>query len=103
MYRFKANIIYQQLQGVVVNEMNKPIPNTTVVLFDVEGNEIERQTTGIDAVYSFKVKAYENYSIKALKMGFQKFESTFSSYKTDAIIYKEVLKLSPKMSLVNEK
>lgn len=103
MYRFKANIIYQQLQGVVINEMNKPIPNTTVVLYDVEGNEIERQTTGIDASYSFKVKAYENYSIKVLKKGFQKFESRFSSYKTDAIIYKEVLKLSSKISLVNEK
>jgi len=103
MYRFKSNVIYQQLQGVVVNENNQPLPNSTVVLFDATGNEIERQTTGIDAVYSFKVKAYENYSIKALKKGFQKFESSFSSYKTDAIIYKEVLKLSSKVSLTNDK
>ncbi|WP_298895957.1 hypothetical protein [uncultured Psychroserpens sp.] len=101
MYRFKANVIYQQLQGVVVNEDNKPIPNSTVVLFDVNGDEIERQVTDIDAFYSFKVKAYERYSIKVLKNGFEKFESRFSSYKTDAIIYKETLKLSPKISAVS--
>ncbi|MEH6537952.1 MAG: hypothetical protein V7719_16240 [Psychroserpens sp.] len=103
MYRFKANVIYQQVQGVVVNEKNEPLINTTVVLFDIEGNEIERQTTGIDSFYSFKVKAYENYSIEVLKKGFQKFESTFSTYETDAIIYKEVLKLSSKVSIVDEK
>ncbi|WP_299337351.1 hypothetical protein [uncultured Psychroserpens sp.] len=100
MYRFKANVIYQQLQGIVVNDKNEPLPNTTVVLLDQEGHEIERQTTGIDAFYSFKVKAYENYSIKALKRGFSTFESRFSSYQTDAIIYKEVLKLSSKVTSV---
>ncbi|WP_299275829.1 hypothetical protein [uncultured Psychroserpens sp.] len=101
MYRFKSNIIYQQLQGVVVNDQEKPLPNTTVVLYDVDGNELERQTTGIDAFYSFKVKAYERYSLKVLKKGFEKFESRFSSYKTDALIYKEVLKLSSKVSALD--
>ena len=101
MYRFKANIIYQQLQGVVVDEQEQPLPNTTVVLYDVEGNELDRQTTEVDAFYSFKVKAYERYSLKVLKKGFEKFESRFSSYKTDALIYKEILKLSSKVSAID--
>nr|WP_321237587.1 hypothetical protein [uncultured Psychroserpens sp.] len=101
MYRFKSNVIYQQLQGIVVNEKNEPLPNTTVVLLDTEGNELERQKTGIDAHYSFKVKAYENYAIKALKKGFISLESRFSSYQTETIIYKEVLKLSSKVSAIS--
>lgn len=103
MYRFKANVIYQHLQGIVINENNTPLPNTTVVLLDVEGKELERQITGVDAHYSFKVKAYENYAIKVLKEGFKKYESPFSSYQTEAIIYKEILKLSPKVSSINNK
>nr|WP_321225445.1 hypothetical protein [uncultured Psychroserpens sp.] len=101
-YRFKSNVIYQNLQGIVINDKNEPLPNTTVVLLDVNGNELERQITGIDAYYNFKVKAFENYSIKALKAGFQKYESTFSSYKTNAIIYKETLKLSRKVTALSE-
>lgn len=100
MYRFKANVIYQQLQGIVVNEDNQPLPNTVVLLLNEQGEEIARQTTGIDAHYSFKVRAYENYAIKALRKGFKNFESHFSSHKTDVIIYKEVLKLSPKVSTI---
>lgn len=102
MYRFKANTIYQQLEGVVVNEQKEPLANSTVVLLDSEGNELERQVTGIDAHYSFKVKAYENYAIKALKNGFSTYESNFSSYQSDAIIYKEVLQLSSKVSLIDQ-
>lgn len=101
MYRFKANIIYQQLEGTVVDDKNEPLPNTTVVLLDLDGNELDRQTTDTNARYSFKVKAYENYAIKALRKGFEKFESTFSSYKTDALIYREVLKLSSKVSSID--
>lgn len=101
MYRFKANAIYQQLEGVVVNEHNKPLPNSTVVLLDAEGNELGRQITGVDAKYSFKVKSYETYTIKALKNGFSTFESIFSSYQKDAVIYNENLQLSSKMSLLN--
>lgn len=100
MYRFKANVIYQQLQGTVVDENNQPLPNSTVVLLDAEGKEIDRQVTDVDAHYNFKVKAYENYGIKALKNGFAPLESRFSSYQTEELVYKEILKLSPKVSTI---
>ena len=102
MYRFKANVIYQQLQGTVVDDQNEPLPNTTVVLLDSEGKELDRQVTDSDAHYNFKVKAFENYSIKALKNGFTPLESRFSSYQTEALIYKEILKLSPKVSSIEK-
>lgn len=101
MYRFKANVIYQQLQGTVVDDNNQPLPNSTVVLLDTEGNELDRQVTDIDAHYNFKVKAYENYAIKALKNGFAPLESRFSSYQTESLVYKETLKLSPKVSAID--
>ncbi len=101
-YRFKANAIYQQLQGIVVSDNNQPLPNTTVLLLDELGIEIERQTTGIDAHYSFKVKAFEMYSIKVLKKGFENFESTFSSYQIDDDIYREILKLSTKVATIRK-
>ena len=101
MYRFKANPIYQNLQGIVVSEANQPLPNSIVLLLDIEGQEIERQVTGIDAHYSFKVKAFEQYSIKVLKEGFEQFESKFSAQNIDEAIYKEILKLSPKVVSVS--
>ncbi|MBO6607879.1 hypothetical protein [Psychroserpens sp.] len=102
MYRFKANVIYQQLQGTVVDDNHIPLPNSTVVLLDAEGKELDRQVTGVDAHYNFKVKAYENYNIKALKNGFAPLESRFSSYQTEELVYKEVLKLSPKVSAIDK-
>lgn len=99
-YRFKANPIFQQLQGIVVSDKNQPLSNTTVLLLDEEGQEIERQITGIDAHYSFKVKAFETYSIKVLKKGYENFESTFSSFQIDDDIYREILKLSSKVTAI---
>lgn len=99
-YRFKANPIYQKLQGIVINDQNQLLPNTTVLLLDDHGKEIERQITGIDAHYSFKVKAFETYSIKVLKKGFENFESKFSSYQIDENIYREILKLSTKVTAI---
>jgi hypothetical protein len=94
-FRFKANPIYQTLQGIIVNEVNNPLPNTTVILLDAEGTEIERQITGIDAYYSFKVKAFENYSIHAIKSGFNTYETSFTSSQIEKSVYKEVLQLKP--------
>ena len=86
----------------MVNENNEPLPNTTVVLLDLEGNELDRQVTDIDAHYNFKVKAFENYSIKALKSGFSTLEARFSSYQANELVYKEVLRLSPKVSAIDK-
>lgn len=102
-YRFKANPIFQTLQGIIVSEENNPLPNTAVILLDAEGNEIERQITGIDAYYSFKVKAFENYSIQAIKSGFNTYETSFTSSQIEKSVYKEVLQLKPTTSQLSKK
>jgi len=103
LYRFEAETIYQNIEGIVVSNDNHPLSNTTVVLLDEEGNEMERQVTGIDAHYSFKIKAFDNYSIKALKSGFEDLEFKFSSTERETMTYKEILKLSAEVSSVTNK
>ncbi len=103
MYEFNAKTIFQNLEGIVVNENNQPLENSTVILLDEEQNEIERQVTGIDAHYRFKVKAFENYSVKVKKTGFLDFELKLSTENNDKLVYKDVLKLSSKKHAVVKK
>jgi len=104
MYRFRSEAIYQDLQGEVITENGKKLPNTTVMLLDNEGKEIERQTTGNDASYNFKIKPFENYQLSVLKDGFEDYSLKFQSEesKTDKT-FKAILKLSSKVSLSKRK
>ena len=91
-YRFEAEAIYRLLQGVVVTEDNRILPNSTVVLLNAEGQELERQITGIDASYRFKVKAFGDYQLVAIKEGFEDLSIHFESDKAQSTA---VLRLSP--------
>lgn len=95
MYRFKSEALYQNLQGIVLSEDEKALPNTTVILLDSDGLEIERQITNNDAFYSFKVKPFRKYQLKALKEGFDGYTVKFQSknIRTD-VAFQEILKLS---------
>ena len=67
----------------------------TVVLLDNEGKEIERQITGSDASYNFKIKLYEDYQLSVLKDGFEDYSLRFQSEETETnITFKAILKLS---------
>ncbi|MEM9680733.1 MAG: carboxypeptidase-like regulatory domain-containing protein [Bacteroidota bacterium] len=95
MRRFKSTVVYQNLEGIVVSDKEKPLPNTTVILLDEDGNELQRQITGVDAFYSFKIKPYENYSLMAVKDGFEKYRLRFRATEIrPERTFKEVLKLS---------
>ena len=95
MYRFEAEAIYRELQGVVVTEDNRILPNSTVVLLNGQGQEIERQTTNIDASYRFKVKAFGDYQLVAVKEGFENFSLQFESEEEQ---FRAVLRLSPNVT-----
>jgi len=96
-YNFKAQPIAQTIQGIIVNtQTNEPIPDSKVVLLDGEGKELSRQTTGVDAHFSFSIKAFENYKLKILKSGFNAYEYAFEANNSNSNTYKEVLKLSAK-------
>ena len=79
MYRFQSRTIYNILKGIVISDDDKILPNSTVILLDGEGNELERQTTNKDATYSFKVKAFQDYQIKVLREGFEDYVLAFQS------------------------
>lgn len=94
-YHFEAEAIYRELQGVVVTEDNRILPNSIVVLLNSEGQEIERQTTSIDASYRFKVKAFGDYKLVAVKEGFEDYSLKFES-ETKQL--RAVLRLSPNVT-----
>ncbi|WP_439151910.1 hypothetical protein [Winogradskyella sp.] len=99
LFHFKSEIIYQDLEGVVTDEDGKILPNSTVLLLDNLGNEIERQTIGDDASYSFRIKAFKNYQLKVLKDGFNDYVLQFKSEEANTdMAFKAILKLSSKIS-----
>ncbi|WP_299124849.1 carboxypeptidase-like regulatory domain-containing protein [uncultured Winogradskyella sp.] len=95
MYHFKAEAIYRELQGVVVTEDDRILPNSTVVLLNDEGKEIERQTTSIDASYRFKIKAFGDYQLVAVKEGFDDYALRFESEENKL---RAVLRLTPNVT-----
>ncbi len=103
LYNFIAVPIEHTLQGIIVDSgTNQPLPNSQVVLYDIHGNQISSQTTGIDAHFSFSVRAFENYKLKILKSGFEANEFVFQSSESNNAIYKQVLKLSAKNGVVKK-
>ncbi|OIQ28823.1 MAG: hypothetical protein BM564_08660 [Bacteroidetes bacterium MedPE-SWsnd-G2] len=70
-FRFKSQIVYQDIKGLIVDNTNAPIPNANIFLMDGEDNIIERQITGSDSGYKFKIQAYGDYKLKVMKFGFE--------------------------------
>ena len=95
LYRFQSRAIYQELNGIVITEDDRILPNATVVLLNSEGQEIERQVTSNDATYSFKIKAFEDYQLKVVKDGYKDYSLKFQSEESQ---FKAILKLSSKVS-----
>lgn len=104
MYKFNAKAIYQDLEGVILEENGEILPNTIVVLYDSKGNEIERQLTGKDAAYIFKIRPFEEYQLKTIKAGYEDAIVEFKSNNTKIdFAFKENLKLSSKGKLAKKK
>jgi WD40-like Beta Propeller Repeat len=103
-YHFKSRTLYQNLEGIVIDDEGKILPNSTVLLLDNEGNEIERQKIGKDASYSFKIRIFEEYQLKVIKEGFNDFSlAVKTSNKNLDVAFKAVLKLSAENSIVKKR
>lgn len=102
-YRFSFNKISQTIQGKVLDlETKIPLPNTLVILLDEEGEEVDRQVTGENAIYTFNVDPFEKYTIKTNKDGFEDATIAFSSDKGDAITYEKNLELDATEAVIVE-
>ena len=93
MYHFKAEMIYRDLEGIVTTENNEILPNTTILLLNDEGEEVERQITSSNASYHFKLRPYDFYQIVAKKKGF---DNSTQELAPDSSLEKTVLKMSTK-------
>ncbi len=98
------NMVSQNLKGIVLDEITQiPLPNADVILFDVEGKEIERTTTKEDGSYDFVVLPNENYSIKTEKDGFVENAFNFVADKGDNRTYIKDLILKATEAVIEKK
>lgn len=99
--------VKQKLKGKVLDINSQSIlPNAVVVLKDEDGNEVSKYVTGVDGVYSFDVKAFDNYSIAVSLDGFNDFNSDFWAKKGSNTTYiknLELMSFNPNISANNDK
>ena len=106
-YTARNKEIIQNIEGKILDlETKIELPNTLVVLFDEDGNEISRQVTDENATYNFSVVPFEVYTITAYKDGFIDGSFEFLSTKNIETTYHKSLNLNttePLIAKVNEK
>ena len=79
-YTFEVPECEQLVAGTVQDKKtDELIPNATVVLFDGEGNEIERKTVGADAAFKFNLECEKEYLIRGEKETYASDEKRFTT------------------------
>lgn len=79
-YTFEITECKQLVTGTVQDKKtDELIPDATVILFDGEGNEIERKTVGIDATFEFDIGCRMEYLIRGEKETFASDEKRFTT------------------------
>lgn len=102
--KLHCNIVNQNLKGTVIDEVTQiPLRNAEVILFDIEGKEIERMTTNANGAYNFVVLPNENYSIKTDKGGFIEKAFDFVADKGDNRTYIKDLNLKTTEAIIEKK
>ena len=79
-YTFEIPECEQLVAGTVQDKnSDELIPNATVILFDEEGNEIERKTVGEDAAFEFNLDCEKEYLIRGEKGTYASDEKRFTT------------------------
>ena len=79
-YTFEVPECEQTVTGTVQDKKtDELIPNATVILFDGEGNEIERKTVGADAAFEFQLECKKEYLVRGEKETYASDEKRFST------------------------
>jgi len=79
-YTFEIPELKLLVEGTVQDlTTGELIPNSTVILFDKDGNEIERQTVGEDAYFKFDVNGEKEYLIRVEKDKYTSDEKRFTT------------------------
>ena len=86
--------IAQGLSGDIADMETKiRLPNTLVILEDIDGEEIARTMSDEDGIYRFDVAPYENYNLKTSKDGFKDASFPFFSNVGNTTDYEMDLEL----------
>ncbi|WP_370000317.1 OmpA family protein [Winogradskyella sp.] len=81
-YTFEVPECEQLVVGTVQDKnTDELIPNATVILFDGEGNELERKTVGEDAAFEFELECETEYLIRGEKETYASDEKRFTTPK----------------------
>ncbi|MBO6880308.1 OmpA family protein [Winogradskyella sp.] len=81
-YTFEVPECEQLVVGTVQDKKtDELIPNATVILFDGEGNELERKTVGDDAAFEFELECEMEYLIRGEKETYISDEKRFTTPK----------------------
>ncbi|MTE27260.1 OmpA family protein [Winogradskyella ouciana] len=81
-YTFQVPECEQLVVGTVQDKKtDELIPNATVILFDGEGNELERKTVGDDAAFEFELECEMEYLIRGEKETYISDEKRFTTPK----------------------
>ena len=91
-YTFEVPECEQLVFGTVQDKNTDVlIPNATVILFDGEGNELERQTVGEDAAFEFDLDCEMEYLIRGEKETYASDEKRFSTPKMNQELQLQLL------------
>ncbi|GAB4167217.1 MAG: OmpA family protein [Winogradskyella sp.] len=101
-YTFEVPECEQLVFGTIQDKKtDELIPNATVILFDGEGNEIERKTVGEDAAFEFELDCEMEYLIRGEKETFISDEKRFTTPKKkqelqlQLLLEKDVQEINP--------
>ena len=101
-YTFEITECEQLVTGIVQDKRtDELIPNATVILFDGEGNEIERKIVGDDAAFEFNLGCKTEYLIRAVNETYISDEKRFTTpmkkqeLKLQLLLEKDVQQIEP--------
>lgn len=81
--------VAQVVSGHVIDQETQiNLPNTLVILEDIDGDEIARTISNESGVYHFDVTPFENYNLKARKAGHKDTVVSFFTDKGNETTYK---------------
>ena len=81
-YTFEVPECEQLVAGTVQDKKtDELIPSATVILFDGEGNELERKTVGADAKFEFELECEKEYLVRGEKETYASDERRFTTPK----------------------
>ncbi len=101
-YTFEIPECEQSVVGVAKDiKTEELLPNATVILFDGEGNELERSTTGADGAFAFDLDCEQEYLLRGALENYASDEKRFTTPKKkqelrlQLLLEKNVQEISP--------